>query len=147
MLKDRVHIDPVTKGKTEYECQICGVGEEGILYRNSSGVQIAELDRLKPIPLTEEILKKNGFTLTGSGNNDWCLLTDYLTKNNRYNLYVGIHKKTIELYVAPPVYTNEDKTWRKHNEIYLQVCEHNVHTLQQSLRIIGLDDLADNLKI
>ena len=95
------------------------------------------IEDIQPIPLTPEILEKNGFKFDGSGQRSMMLMTPWEEQGIRYNIYVGLKKKTIEVFAAHPeirVYN-----WRKINKVYLEVCGCCVHELQHALRLCGID--------
>ena len=93
---------------------------------------------LDPIPLTPEILEKNGFKFDGSGQRSMMLISKpHFSEGIRYNIYVGLKKKTIEVFVAHPV--EKSPNWRKSNKVYLEVCGLYVHELQHCLKLVGID--------
>lgn len=91
----------------------------------------------EPIPLTPEILDKNGFRWTGGGDSTKMFSTPWGYDGIRYNLYVGLKKKTIEVHAAHPELRSE--SWRKVNKVSLEVCGCYVHELQHALRLCGID--------
>ena len=95
------------------------------------------VDCAKPIPITPEILEKNGFNWTGSGDSTMMLSTPCRFEGIRYNIYVGLKKKTIEVHSAHPELRTEN--WRKVNKVSLEVCGHFVHELQHALRLCGIE--------
>lgn len=85
--------------------------EEGKDYKNA----------INPIPLTVEILKKNGF--------------------REYDNYGYAGNKG---YCCDDFYINHDFTFR----VEMRVCKINyVHELQHALIFVGMGDIAENLKI
>lgn len=92
---------------------------------------------IEPIPLTPEILEKNGFKYDGSGQRSMMLMTPHGVSGTRWNIYVGLKHKTIDVFSAPPV--EKSPGWRKHNKVYLEVCGCYVHELQHALRLCGID--------
>ena len=87
---------------------------------------------IRPIPLTPEILEKNGFGFVKSSDRDsvwngwWInrgleLATACLDKEGNWPCYINIYDSNIK-------------------------CEY-VHQLQHALRLCGLDELADNFKV
>ena len=90
-----------------------------------------------PIPLTSEMLEKNGFKPDGSGQKSYCLLTPFGIEGLRYNIYVGLRQKTIEVHAAHKVLKKDN--WRKVNKLYLEVCGPYVHELQHALKLCGID--------
>lgn len=98
---------------------------------------LAQID-VQPIPLTPEILEKNGISgWTGGGDSTKMACTPYGAEGLRYAIYVGFKHKDIEVHCAPPVEVKPG--WRKHNKVYLEVCGHYVHELQHALRMCGID--------
>lgn len=96
------------------------------------------IEQLKPIPLTQEILEKNGFKFDGSGQRSMMLIsTPHFSEGIRYNIYVGLKKKTIEVFSAHP--EEKSPNWRKSNKVYLEVCGCYVHELQRALRLCNID--------
>ena len=88
------------------------------------------------IPITTEILEKNGFKFDGSGQRSMMLISEpHFSEGIRYNIYVGLKKKTIEVFVAHPV--EKSPNWRKSNKVYLEVCGLYVHELQHALKLCG----------
>lgn len=79
-------------------------------------------DELTPIPLTAEILEKNGWTRNG-------IFSDIKIDENTF--FSWADRTGAILY---------------QNGYYMCDCEY-VHTLQHALRLCGLTDLADNLKV
>ena len=86
----------------------------------------------EPIPLTPEILEKNGFGFVKRSDRDsvwngwWInrgleLATACLDKEGNWPCYINIYDSNIK-------------------------CEY-VHQLQHALRLCGLDELADNFKV
>lgn len=94
-------------------------------------------DKIEPIPLTPEILEKNGFRWTGSGDSTGMLSTPWGFDGIRYNIYVGLKKKTIEVHSAHPELRTD--SWRKVNKVLLEVCGCFVHELQHALRLCGIE--------
>ena len=88
--------------------------------------------QVKPIPLTPEILWKNGFNFIRN--------SDTTSVGNREWIYEGLEISTSSLYRggSGPYYIS----------IYDSVitCEY-VHQLQHALRLCKLDELADNFKV
>lgn len=95
---------------------------------------------LDPIPLSDEILKANGFE-------------DKIEKARYgsvfYGLFVGNVSITFEVDNCLPILTIENTTDRssQHNVICLKDEIYNVHELQHALRLCGLTELADNFKV
>lgn len=126
------------------ECiQVRSILHTGINYE-SNGVSPSfeddtiRFDDIEPIPLTQEILEKNGFSFTGSGQHEMMLATPFGIAGDRYNIYVGLKKKTIEAFIAF-ANTESKAGWRKHNSALLEVSGPYVHELQRCLKLLGID--------
>ena len=87
---------------------------------------------IRPIPITPEILEKNGFVFVKSSDMD--------TVWNGWWIYENLELGTCCL--------DREDNW----PCYINIvdsnikCEH-VHQLQHALRLCGFDELADNFKI
>lgn len=86
-----------------------------------------EADWIEPIPLTAKILKKNGFTDVG----------DCIYQNEEQ--CCGVELNTFMFYVYANDYDNDNC----HDVANV----FNVHQLQHALRLVGLTEMADNLKV
>lgn len=84
---------------------------------------------LYPIPLTAEILEKNGFK---KGEDDATLIT----RTSEYYIELWMMPLCVGFYFQSYYDTNE-----------LRINIDYVHELQQALRLCGLNELADNFKI
>lgn len=91
---------------------------------------------LYPIPLTEEILKANGFDIIQDGDS----LTIWKQKDDEY----GNEVYDITIYASKGV-MRFDTCVRFHGTIRKNI--YYVHELQHALRLCGLNELADNFKI
>lgn len=129
MIGDWVHIIPISK-KVKPHDSIVGaltrnpndtISIEGF-YEGHFGWSVCEED-IEPIPLTEEILNANGFSL-------------YSDK------YKGVFKYGCFL---AQVSTCADLSTTYEHDIIFE-CAY-VHELQHALRICGMNELADNFKI
>lgn len=97
------------------------------LYEDGNcGMHIPE-KRVNPITLTEEILEKNGFTDVG----------DYFYQNEKQ--CCGVDLSTFMFYIYENDYDNDNC----HDVAQVFY----VHQLQHALRLVGLDNVADNLKV
>lgn len=93
---------------------------------------------IEPIPLTQEILEKNGFKFDGSGQCSMMFLSEpQFAEGLRFNIYVGLKRKTIEVFAAHPI--EKSPNWRKGNKVYLEVCGCYVHELQHAFRLCGIE--------
>ena len=110
----------------------------------SWGVKVKEYDDavadsidIQPIPLTREILEKNGFRFDGSGQMSMMLMTPHGDSGTRWIINVGLKHKTIEVFSAPPL--EKYPGCRKLNKVYLEVCGCYVHELQHAIRMCGIE--------
>ena len=123
--------------KHGFQWQIIGVGDD-YAYATFEGNEgdpwefDDKDDQPEPIPLTPEILEKNGFDFVkGSDNRSvW----------NGWWIYKGLELATCCL--------NREGNWPCYINIYDSniKCEY-VHQLQHALRLCGLDELANNFKV
>ena len=90
------------------------------------------VEDIKPMPLTSEILEKNGFGFTRN--------SDTKSVWNGWWIYKGLELATSCL--------NREGNWPCYINIYDSniKCEY-VHQLQHALRLCKLGDLADNFKV
>lgn len=92
-------------------------------------------DKISPIPLTAEILEKNGF----KGEVYMTLDLD----ESSYLEFYGFEHRLRKIW-------NGVDEWNNHSasrDITFQCQCYYVHELQHALRMCGLDELADNFKI
>ena len=124
---------------TEVEKRVGSYYVWGEVENKPSIGRICHPEQLEGIELTEEILEKNGFKWDGSGQSSMMNISPFSRSETgvRYNIYVGLKYKTIEVFVAPPV----EKTpgWRKSNKVYLEHCGCYVHELQRALSLCGIE--------
>ena len=108
------------------------------LYVWKDGGNMGAVEQIEPIPLTPEILEKNGFKFDGSGQCSMMFLSKpQFAEGLRFNIYVGLKRKTIEVFAAHPI--EKSPNWRKSNKVYLEVCGCYVHELQQAISLCGID--------
>lgn len=117
--------------------RIEGIGESVVLLRPRAGVGMEPYgyEDIQPVPLTVEILERNGFMPTGGGDNSWMLTTPFGIPELRYHIYVGFKAGYIDVFAAHP----NTGSWRKKNHTLLEVCGMYVHELQHALRLCGID--------
>ena len=105
----------------------------------SNGIPVIGRD-LEPIPLTPEILKKNGFY---DRNTQW-----YYKRFGSYvcfDIAISLVYREIEVSKVCGAGTDcEEEEYGSSIVFGNDIC---VHTLQHALRLCGLDELADNFKI
>ena len=97
-------------------------------------------DQPHPIPLTSEILEKNGWIQC---KYETC---KSLYKYKGLNLRNTITKRSNGSWVAN-VDVNVQKSLDEYIYSFLRINVFYVHELQQALRIAGMTDMANNLKI
>lgn len=104
---------------------------EGINEDSDFGIEILgtceRIEDIEPIPLTAEILEKNGYSKVNGQRYD---IGEYES-----DFYIKVNPKKHFAHVNG-----------KKNNVNLYDCKY-VHELQHALRLCGLDDLADNFKI
>lgn len=137
MIGDWVQVtDASTLQKTP--CQITIIREKHVGLEGDIDAQSLPVDLLEPIPLTPEILEKNGFVFAGDGQRCMMFLSKpQFAEGLRFNIYVGLKRKTIEVFAAHPI--ERSPNWRKSNKVYLEVCGCYVHELQHALRLCGIE--------
>lgn len=139
MLHDLVMVDSEYKQVTRLDGLIGTIETESTKI-NKTCVPYNEED-VKPIPLTEEILKLNGFEETNTGfmvnifERPSCVMK--LNESGYYGIEVigG--------------YCNINANNEEHKELPFEAnikCNY-AHELQHALRLCGLNELADNFKI
>lgn len=127
MINDFVFVDTLS----EYgwiPTKVREVAEECILVNLGEGKEEVDNSAFKPIPLTAEILKNNGFTDVGDGyyqNEEQCCGVELL---NTFMFYVYVND-----------YDND--------ECHDVAQVFYVHQLQHALRLVEKSEMADNLKI
>lgn len=117
-----------------------GYHKEGVIFIppwDKDAAWDVSLSQVRPIPLTEEILKKNGFRFDGSGQSSMMLMTPWEEQGIRWNIYVGLKHRTIDVHAAHP--EERSPGWRKSNKVVLTVCGCYVHELQHALRLCGIN--------
>ena len=99
-----------------------------------------EYDEIEPIPLTAEILQKNGFSIKEGESIMGLAIEDTFTMN--IDDEHGQHKWSIIITDGP---------WCVKIKVFgmlaINLVIHFVHELQHALRLIGLAEIADNFKI
>ena len=113
--------------KYGYLMQITVIGDGYVSFEDDEG-NLCQLDdkcnQPEPIPLTYEILEKNGW--------------------KRHEIFMDI--KADENFNINFSWTDRYGESLFQNGYYMCDCKY-VHTLQHALRLCGLDELADNFKI
>ena len=97
----------------------------GVGYDNSGIVMSAFVEDLQPIPITAEVLEKNGWKLSKS---NWFEFEDCEWK---INIWIGNYKCNIEISQKREIYAS---TYAD-----IQVIKSNINTLQHALRLAGVD--------
>ena len=101
------------------------------------------MSKVSPIPLTPEILEKNGFELNGElpFRKEFRICFNEDTEDERH-LFVEYHHKSDYVKLTYQTYTGHHNGT---NGIVINHC--GVHQFQHALRICGLNELADNFKV
>lgn len=125
-------IDQIWTYEDKIPCKITCIGEPEYpdyipFVKIAGSKEKYHVDLFEHIPLTEEILKKNGFTDVG----------DCIYQNEEQ--CCGVELNTFMFYVYENDYDNDNC----HDVAQVFY----VHQLQHALRLVGLDELADNLKV
>lgn len=141
MANDWIHIAPLCAGRADYYSQVAYLSPNAVFYRCDKLNLFAEEERVSPIPLTHEILIKNGFEA-----NDKSI----------WRIEVGVRcsysKKFGEDFMCYSVDIEEmeEGGWFDFGIdhcLWQGVAINYVHELQQALRLAGLKEIADNFKI
>lgn len=113
--------------------RICAVFKDVAQYDNGEDSYDVELFEIEPIPLTPEILEKNGFEHRRYEDAEYyCLADDY------FDITVGVLSDSI--WLARYDCTEMEMPFE-------QVACSYVHQLQHFLRLVAMDELADNFKV
>jgi hypothetical protein len=96
----------------------------GVGYDNSGIVMSAFVDDLQPMPITVEILEKNGWKLSKS---NWFEFED---GEWEINIWIGKYKCNIEISQKREIYASPYAD--------IQVVKSNINTLQHALRLVGV---------
>lgn len=112
---------------------------------NDTACDIVGYDMIFPIPLTPEILEKNGFVNDSSYDEcvaDYHFVTVQIWSYSSENVLIQWDGITCEVIND---FGNPCEKITLHGENY----EHDiyVHELQHALRLCGLNDLADNFRV
>ena len=96
--------------------------------------------QVKPIPLTTEILEKNGFY---DRNTQWYY--KIFLSNDCFGIYISLVYREIE--VSKVCGTGTDCEEVEYSSAIVFGNDICVHELQHALRLVGLNELADNFKV
>lgn len=114
MKREELMINDMVFDYTNSPGKVCAVGQD-IVVKNSFGIGSLEPNELSPIPLTEEILVKNGFKKeTQTIDGDYC---KYILSGFVLN------------------WCDTDGFWYQNGDI----TPNHVHTLQHLLRLCGIE--------
>ena len=104
---------------------------------------------IRPIPITPEILEKNGwyFGLTSDEEDaEYCLGGCHYDRHWTYDEGAGSISLIFPNGTDGGELIIDDQSFNRH--LNLVFCDTlHVHTLQHALRLCGLDELADNFKV
>ena len=97
-------------------------------------------DKIEGIPITPEILEKNGFY---DLNTQWYYKR--FLSNDCFDIHISLVYREIEVSKLYGVGTDCENVENDSAIVFgNDIC---VHTLQHALRLCGLDELADNFKV
>ena len=99
---------------------------------NHDDIIIETYDNIDPIPLTAEILEKNGFEQTGDST--------FSISDDGMRFYATWWRESL-FYVG--FYRRDNNSPNEHFSLNVRY----VHELQHILRLCGMNELADNFKI
>lgn len=114
-------------------CQVVGIMPEELyeIQPNDTACDIIGYDMIRPIPLTPEILEKNG----------WDGINAYRQYGHASGVFNDDYQCEIGLY-------EDGRCFLVINDGEYSIYEINgVHELQHALRLCGLNDFADNFKV
>ena len=97
-----------------------------------------EIDCIHPIPLTAEIAEKNGFVVTKRGSTNKLMVNH----NNGYVIEVFFFPTNLVFNIEHNYFLGDEYVMDR-----VHKCGHYFHELQHALRLCGLKELADNLKV
>lgn len=107
------------------DAKVLWIEGNSVGYDNSGIVMSAFVEDLYPIPITAELLEKNGWKLSKS---NWFEFEDGEWK---INIWIGKSKCNIEISQKREIYMS---TYAD-----IQVVKSNINTLQHALRLAGVD--------
>lgn len=88
---------------------------------------------IEPITLTQDILEKNGFELCEGSNYEWCAyIKDGIVS---YIVYITPLRNKMSIEIADT------------GHVIFDWFVDSIHQMQHALRLCGLNELADNLKV
>jgi hypothetical protein len=124
---DWVEIDHGDFGWQPAQINVCGDLGIGAYFKDIDPEEEYDctLSQARPIPITAEILEKNGWKLSKS---NWFEFEDGEWK---INIWIGKSKCNIEISQKREIYTS---TYAD-----IQVVKSNINTLQHALRLAGVD--------
>ena len=113
-------------------------GDRNVINNESDGYcseKNINIDDIEPIPITPEILRKSGFILKSDG---WLWCEEEGIDEKNY-IFIQFRKGCGDVRLVELNFVN--KVLAKYEHI------HYIHELQHALRLCGLSELADNLKL
>lgn len=130
-------LDSTHKEKVFAQVDAIEEGKRSILVKRECSNWFVDIDWIEPIPLTTEILEKNGFT--------HCLTAPCGYYNapvyDMFDILFHISDDTYEDTWHTEVFTDHNDN----NFVLFNLCF--VHETQHALRLCGLNELADNFKM
>ena len=117
-------------------CKIWSINEHNVF--TEKGTSDYSIEEIKAIPITTEILEKNGWDLEPSmiGDSLWIYKNDKITLSLSFpsERFAGV----LGIFTEHAIRTLPGFLWQ--DTLY-------VHELQHALRLCGLDELADNFNV
>lgn len=115
--------------------QIAEIG--GMVCLDTENELFAALEDILPIPLTPEILEKNGFVAYDEQQDIYSFTSPWEVRGKIQEIYVAIKKKEFEVFVSFPGFKEEH--WGRNNRVRLKRCGFYVHELQHALKLCGIE--------
>lgn len=116
---------------TDYPVRVISIARDGIYFEDRFGKGACSFDKIQPVPLTAEILEKNGFEKC---NEDTDGAIQYEFGSPALGIDIWINTK--------PCLLGAWRTWEGETKSYTMVEElpiNYVHELQHVLRLCGIE--------
>ena len=121
-------------------CKICSINEHCVF--TEKGTSYYSMEEIEAIPITTEILEKNGWHLDTAlkehFDSPWVYKNDKITLSLNFPSESGRFAGVLGIFTEHAIRTLPGFLWQ--DTLY-------VHELQHALRLCGLDELADTFKV
>ena len=121
-------------------CKICSINEHGVFIEK--GTSYYSMEDIEAIPVTPEILEKNGWhldtVLKEHFDSPWVYKNDKITLSLNFPIKSERFAGVLRIFTEHAIRTLPGFLWQ--DTLY-------VHELQHALRLCGLDELADTFKV